>query len=221
MMGREEILQTIAHEKIIAIVRGVAVKDMSSVMEALLKGGICMAEITFDHRSEADRKQTLKALELVRTKFENQMYLGAGTVLTTQDVEDAKQAGAQYIISPDTNGQVIARSRELELVSMPGAFTPTEIAKAYFCGADIVKLFPAATLGVGYINAIRGPLGFIPMSAVGGVTPENIPQFLGVGISCFGIGSNLVSAAKTAAGDFAAIEEAARAFTNTLAMLHS
>ena len=219
-MGREEILQTIAHEKIIAIVRGVAVKDMSSVMEALLKGGICMAEITFDHRSEADRKQTLKALELVRTKFENQMYLGAGTVLTTQDVEDAKQAGAQYIISPDTNGQVIARSRELE-VSMPGAFTPTEIAKAYFCGADIVKLFPAATLGVGYINAIRGPLGFIPMSAVGGVTPENIPQFLGVGISCFGIGSNLVSAAKTAAGDFAAIEEAARAFTNTLAMLHS
>lgn len=212
----ETILQAMEREKLIAIVRGVAVQHMEPVMEALLQGGIHMVEITYDHHSEESRRETLKALELVRNRFEGRLYLGVGTALTPRDVEDAQRAGAQYVISPDVNEQVIERTRELGLVSMPGALTPTEIAKAYACGANIVKLFPASALGVSYIKSIKGPLGFIPLAAVGGVTPESIPQFLQAGISCFGIGGNLVNAAKVAAGDFDSIQQAASRFAQAV-----
>lgn len=213
---QEAVLQAIEREKLIAIIRGVAVQDIEGVLAALLRGGIHMVEITYDHHSRESRQETIKALEIARSKFEGRLFLGAGTVLTVEDVEDAQRAGAQYIISPDTNAQVIMRTRELGLVSMPGALTPTEITKAYHCGANIVKLFPASTLGLPYIQAIAGPLGFIPLAAVGGVTPERIPQFLQAGISCFGIGGNLVNAAKVAAGDLDSIQQSAKRFVQAV-----
>lgn len=103
------------------------------------------------------------------------------------------------------------------MVSMPGALTPTEIVAAHGAGADIVKLFPAGTLGVDYIKAVRGPLGYIDMSAVGGVKPENVEQFLDAGVCGFGVGGQLVLASAVKSGDFAAIQARAKQFTDAIA----
>ena len=102
------------------------------------------------------------------------------------------------------------------MVSMPGALTPTEIVAAHGMGADIVKLFPAGELGLGYIKAVRGPLGHIPMSAVGGVKPENVKDYLDAGVCGFGVGGPLVLADAVRSGDDAAIEARARAFTDAI-----
>ena len=103
------------------------------------------------------------------------------------------------------------------MVSMPGALTPTEIVSAYDMGADIVKLFPAGELGLGYIKAVRGPLKHIPMSAVGGVKPENVKDFLNAGVCGFGVGGQLVLSKAVKSGDDAAIEARAKEFTDAIA----
>ena len=102
------------------------------------------------------------------------------------------------------------------MVSMPGALTPTEIVAAYDMGADIVKLFPAGELGLGYIKAVRGPLKHIPMSAVGGVKPENVKDFLDAGVCGFGVGGQLVLSKAVKSGDDAAIEARAKEFTDAI-----
>ena len=209
---RNEILDRMKEDKVIAIVRGVPFRYMEQTIRALLNGGVCLAEITYNHSSEEGRKETLKSLMLIKEKLGDRVLLGAGTVLTERDVEEAKEAGACYVISPNVNEKVIRKTRELDMVSMPGAFTPTEVVTAYEAGADIVKLFPAALMGLSYVKALRGPLGHIPVSAVGGVTPETVPEFLAAGVSCFGIGGNLVDLEKIRAGAFDVIEERARLF---------
>ena len=112
---------------------------------------------------------------------------------------------------------MIRRTRQLGLVSMPGALTPTEIVAAHGAGADIVKLFPAGTFGVDYIKAVRGPLGYIDMSAVGGVKPENVAEFLDAGVCGFGVGGQLVLADAVKSGDFAAIQARAQQFADAIA----
>lgn len=206
------LLRKIAEEKIIAIVRGVSSRDMPSVAEALLAGGVSMMEITFDHAGRDGVAETLRSLSLLRERFAGRIALGAGTVMTPDEVAEAARCGAGYIISPNVDAAVIAKTRELGLLSMPGALTPTEVASARAFGADIVKLFPAGLWGPDYVKAVRGPLGHIPMAAVGGVEPGNLKAFLNAGVCCAGIGGNLVSAQKVAAGDFAAITAAAKAF---------
>ncbi|MCC8190599.1 MAG: bifunctional 4-hydroxy-2-oxoglutarate aldolase/2-dehydro-3-deoxy-phosphogluconate aldolase [Planctomycetes bacterium] len=213
----QALLQEIADRKIIAIVRGVSAGDMPAVAEALLAGGISMMEITFDHTSAAGTAETLRALATIRDRLGDRISLGAGTVLTARQVSDAYAHGAAYIISPNVDEEVIARTRELGLVSMPGAFTPTEVAAAHKLGGDIVKLFPAALWGPEYIKAVRGPLAHIPLAAVGGVYPDNAADLMAAGVCCLGVGSGLVNAKTVAAGDFAAITAAARAFVSALA----
>lgn len=209
---RSEILERMKEDKVIAIVRGVPFHYMEQTIRALLNGGVSLAEITYDHSSKEGREETLKSLRLIKEKLGERVLLGAGTVLTEHDVEEAKEAGACYVISPNVNEKVIRRTRELDMVSMPGAFTPTEVVTAFDAGADIVKLFPAALMGLSYVKALRGPLGHIPVSAVGGVTPETVPEFLAAGVSCFGVGGNLVDLEKIRTGAFEVIEERARLF---------
>lgn len=205
-------LQDIFDQKLIAIVRGISAKDMPEVARALLEGGIRMMEITYDHRSAAGKENTLWAIRSVNEAYGDTMYVGAGTVLSPEDVRQAHAAGASYIISPDTNAEVVRETKRLGMLSMPGALTPSEVTAAYAAGADIVKLFPSAVLGAAYIRAVRAPLAHIPMSAVGGVSPENLAEFYQAGACCFGIGGNLVSAEAVAAKDFAKITETAARF---------
>lgn len=213
---RDKILEQIKSKKIIAIIRGVACADMEHTIRALLDGGVCLAEITFDHSSQKGREETLKSLELIREKLGDRIFLGAGTALSPRDVEDAKRAGAEYIISPNVDERVIHKTRELNMVSIPGAFTPSEVVNAYEAGADVVKLYPAALMGIPYIKALRAPLGHIPMSAVGGVTPETVPEFIKAGVSCFGVGGNLIDVEKIRKGEFTSITETAGRFSRAV-----
>lgn len=199
---REERLKKMLGTKIIAIIRGVAPKDMLAVAQALLDGGIGAMEITFDQASAAGIRETLASLDLLKAKFTDKIAIGAGTVLTAQQAADANARGAEYIISPNVDQAVIARTRELGMVSIPGALTPTEVASAYAMGGDIIKLFPAGLWGTKYIEAIRAPLPHIPMVAVGGVDPDNIADFFKAGVISAGIGGNLVNPAKVREGDF-------------------
>ena len=123
-------------------------------------------------------------------------------LLPAKERLEAANAGAKFIISPDANSNVIRRSRELGLVSIPGVLSPTEITSAWEAGADFVKLFPVTTLGLPYIKAVRAPLNHIPMMAVGGVNEENLKAYLDAGLCGAGIGGNLVNKAWIEAGEF-------------------
>ena len=215
-MTHEQVLARIQEEKLVAILRGVPMDRIDGVVGALVRGGVKVLEFTFDHAEPDCVKANAEKIRRTVEKFGDQVLVGCGTTLTVEEVEAAYNAGACLMISPNVDEAVIRRAKELNMVAMPGALTPTEIVAAYNMGADIVKLFPAGELGLGYIKAVRGPLKHIPMSAVGGVKPENVSEYLDAGVCGFGVGGPLVLAKAVKSGDDAAIEERAKAFTDAI-----
>ena len=212
----KEVLNRILEGKIIAIVRGIPSDEVVGLAQALLKGGISCIEVTFDQSSREKAEDTLKAISNIHKALGDQVCVGAGTVMTTQQVEAAAAAGAEYMISPNTNAAVIARTKELDKVSIPGAMTPSEVAEAYELGADIVKMFPAGVLGCGYIKAVKAPLKHIPVTAVGGVNPANCADFVRAGAVGVGVGGNLVSPQLVKEGRFDEITAIAKSYTDAL-----
>lgn len=161
-----EIVDMIRKDKIIAIIRGLEKGNLAPVVEALVRGGIRLIEITFDQRGAPE--DTANAIRLVAQNYSGDVCVGAGTVMTTAQLAAAIAAGANYIISPNVNLEVIHETKRSGLVSIPGALTPSEIACAHENGADFVKVFPASAMGLEYIKAIRAPVSNIPLLAVGG-----------------------------------------------------
>ena len=186
-------LEMIREHKVVAIIRGIPSEYILQTVQALKDGGIRCMEVTFNQKDPDGSPDTLKSIRMIKEHFGDEIAVGAGTVMTVQNVLDAAAAGAEYMISPNTNPDVIRKTKELGLVSIPGAMTPTEAAFAYECGADIVKLFPAAILGTAYIKALTGPLNYIPFTAVGGVNEKNAADFIAAGCIGLGVGGNLVS----------------------------
>lgn len=207
---KERIIELILKEKLIAIVRGIEADKCLMLADALYKGGFRLMEITFDQKKAESWATTADTISAIVEKYEGRMEVGAGTVVSTELVELAAKAGSKFIISPDVNLNVINRTNELGLVSIPGALTPTEIMSAYNAGADFVKLFPVADLGINYIKAVRAPVSHVPMLAVGGVNEKNLQSYLDVGILGAGIGGNLVNKAWIEAGAYEKITELAR-----------
>lgn len=213
---RETILQWIEKEKIIAIVRGADPAQCVCVAKALYNGGIRLMEITYDQKHPEFWQSTADTIGLLAKEYAGRMFIGAGTVTCTKLVEMTVQAGGAFIISPDTDIDVIQKTRSLGLVSIPGAITPSEIKVAYNAGADFVKLFPIGTLGAGYLKAVRAPFSHIPMLAVGGVNEANAVQFLHSGASGLGVGGNLAKKDWIEAGEYGKLTEAARALVSTV-----
>jgi len=209
-------LELIRQEKIVAIIRGVAEEQILATVRALMDGGIRLLEITFDHAQPNAEEQTARKIALVHQHFGDQVRVGAGTVLTPQQVEMAAAAGAEYMISPHVDVSVIHKTKELGKVSIPGAMTPTEVVTAYQAGADIVKLFPAGELGIPYIKALMSPLKHIPMMVVGGVTPENVASFMKTGVCGVGVGGNLVVKEAIEHGRFEEIANMAQQYIQQL-----
>lgn len=207
---REQVMEWALREKIIAIVRGVGSEQCMKVAQALYEGGIRLMEVTYDQKNPDSWQATAQAIGDIGRTFEGRLLVGAGTVTTPELVDLTHSVGGGFIISPDTNEAVIRRTRELEMVSMPGALTPSEIMTAHRAGADIVKLFPAADLGPGYLKAIRAPISHVKIMAVGGINEKNIAQFLAAGAVGAGIGGNLANRAWIEAGEFQKITQAAR-----------
>ena len=180
------VLSQILQHKIVAIVRGANPDDVLKIAGALHKGGIRLLEITFDS------PDALNAVKALSSQMENELLIGMGTVLNATTAKQAIAAGAKFIISPAFNIETIQTTKELGAVSIPGAFTATEILTAYKSGADIIKIFPASA-GAAYIKNIRGPFPYIPLMPTGGVTINNVRGFLKAGAVAVGIGSDLVN----------------------------
>lgn len=209
---REEIIQKVLDKKIIAIVRGLYDEDCLHLAEALYAGGIEMMEVTFDQSHPESLDRTSNTIKKLNEQLGDRMAFGAGTVTSVEMLELAESAGAQFIVSPDTNEAVIRKTVADGLVSMPGAMTPTEILAAHSYGADFVKVFPVTSLGVSYIKAIRGPINHIRLLAVGGVNEKNISEFLSAGLVGAGVGGNLVNKQWIANGEFERITALAKEF---------
>lgn len=212
MTAKEQFLST----KLIAIVRGVEPHAQEQLAEALYAGGIRLLEITFDQRGVCPAEETAETIHRLAQRMEGRMAVGAGTVLTKEQVQLAHQAGAQYILSPDTNPAIIAETKRLQMLSFPGALTPSEVQCAYAAGADFVKLFPAGSLGAEYIRAILAPLAHIPVLAVGGVDEKTIPAYLDAGVCGFGVGSTLVRRDWIAQGRFSELMALAEKYTKAI-----
>lgn len=207
---RQQVIQSISDNKIIVIVRGVKRENLVSLTQAMYDGGIRLLEITYDATGAVSDEETAENIRLLSEHFEGKMYIGAGTVLTKKQVELTKKNGGKFIISPDTNAEVIKYTRELDLVSMPGALTPTEIQAAHVAGADFVKLFPITNMGTAYVKAISAPLKHIKLLAVGGVDVNNMADYLKAGAAGFGLGSNIVDKKLIEAGEYGKITELAK-----------
>ena len=188
----EEIIQKVERYKIIAILRKVPMAAFQNTVEALYRGGIRLMEITFDPSGIMSERETLEQIHLLSEKYQ-EIVPGAGTVLTAHQVEEARKAGADYIISPNTDVKVIAAAKKYRMLAMPGALTPTEIQNAFLYGADYVKLFPAGQFGTDYIKDITAPLSHIRILAVGGGNADNLSGFLEAGCHGVGVASSLVS----------------------------
>lgn len=186
-------LEWVKTSKIIAIVRGLKTEYMIPLSEALLRGGIDLMEVTFNQKEPSSFTDTAEAIRAVSRHMEGKMLVGAGTVLTFEQLDLAVNAGAKYIITPNVNPDLIRRAKSMGVNVFPGAMTPSEAVTAMDAGADIVKIFPAGELGPGYIKAIRAPLGHIPMMAVGGVNEKNAADFILAGCCGIGVGGNLVN----------------------------
>lgn len=213
---KNKVLSFIQENKLCAIVRGVDSTDIIELGKALIVDGFKMIEITFDQSSEKNSQDRLHSIEILNEEYEGQLMVGAGTVMTVEQVELAKNKGAKFILAPNVNASVIKKAKELGLIAIPGAMTPTEIANAYEYGADIVKLFPAGNLGADYIKSIRGPINHIPLMGVGKVDVHNISSLFLAGCGSFGIGGNLVNPKLVKEGNFARITELAKQYSEEL-----
>lgn len=202
-------LQRILDGKVVAIVRGISSKYMIPTVEALKNGGITCVEVTFSLKSEEQSLDTLNSISMIKEHFGDSVAVGAGTVLTPENVARAKEAGATYIISPNVDEAVIKATKKMGMISIPGAVTPTEVITAYNWGADIVKLFPAASLGLPYVKALMGPIDGIPLTAVGGIDAANYRDFINIGCVGVGVGGNLANKKLIEAGDFESIKKLA------------
>lgn len=183
------LLDRLKAEKIIAILRGVPKEQGKAVAEALSLGGIVFAEVTLNTEG------ALGMISSWRETFGERMKIGAGTVLDLEEAKEAVRAGAEYLVSPNLDEAVVAYALEQGIAVFPGAMTPTEIVKAWKAGATAVKVFPMASLGVGYLKEITAPLDRIPLIATGGVRLDNIHGFLEAGATAVGLGGCLVNPA--------------------------
>lgn len=194
MSGKNGVTQTarlaeqIRTAGIIAIIRGDFPLDhLPVVAEALLKGGVSVVEITLNSQA------ALQGIDLLRGRVGDQMLVGAGTVRTAVETGQALEAGAQFLVSPNFDPASVARSRESDVLHLPGIFTATEAQMAFAAGCRMVKLFPADALGPAYLKALRAPLNDIEFVPTGGIDANNLADYIRVGAVAFGVGSSLVT----------------------------
>lgn len=201
-MTKAQILAELLNTKIVAIIRLASAEPVYQTAEALYKGGVKAIEVTVG---------TPNALqEIAKLAQHSGILPGVGSVVDAETCKAAIQAGAQFIVTPTTKKEVIEIAHSYGKPVMSGALTPTEILQAYEWGADIIKLFPAATFGLPYFKAVKAPMPYIPIMPTGGVTIENAGEWIDNGAVCLGVGSTLVNKKLINNGDFNAITVRAR-----------
>ncbi len=205
-MSKEAQLRQVLDCGIVAVVRSQDSQQLVDVVRALADGGVTVAEITMTVPGALD------VVRQVQQALGDQVLLGVGTILDPETARAALLAGAEYIVSPTVNLEVIKLCQRYDKLVMPGAFTPTEILAAWEAGADIVKVFPADVVGPAFFKAVRGPLPQIRLMPTGGVDLNTAAAFLKAGACCLGVGSQLVEPEAVAKRDFARIRDLAKQY---------
>ena len=219
MLSREDIICDIEKNKIIVILRGFSVEQLISTVGAMEKGGIKLVEVTFDQSGNISDEETANNIKLLVANFGGRMRIGAGTVMNERQVELARCAGAEFIISPDCYEQVIRKTRELGMVSIPGVYTPSEAANAHRYGADFAKLFPSSELSPSYLKAISAPLSHIKFLAVGGITLDNMDEYIAAGAKGIGVSTAIADKKAILSGDFESVTRLARLYVEKIEKL--
>lgn len=210
MGRRKEIEKAVLDGRVIAIIRGFAPDVCLRLAEAYAEGGIRLVEVTFNQKAPETWKDTVAAIRAIGERFGGDVRAGAGTVLTEEQLAMCRDAGGEYMITPNVNAALIRSCVEKGLVAMPGALTPSEAVEAWEAGASFVKIFPAGSLGPGYVKALRAPLSHIPFLAVGGISPDNVGDFMRAGCVGAGVGGNLTNREWIESGAWDRIADVAR-----------
>lgn len=213
---RKTVIQSIEENKIIAILRGIPKEKLIPLAEALYEGGIRLLEMTYSANGSVPDEETAAGIKMLTEHFKGRMYIGAGTVLTKEQVYLTKSAGGLFIISPNVKSEVISHTRRCGMVSIPGALTPTEIELAHENGADFVKMFPITNMGTDYVKAVTAPLSHVKLLAVGGINENNMKDYQKAGVLGFGVGSNIAKKSLLACDDYAGITTLAKKYVDSL-----
>jgi len=210
-MNRESHAEHIIRFGALAVIRLNEPMPILPIAEALFLGGIRTMEVTLT------TPNALSMIEELALSYGANMLIGAGSVTNQQQVEDVASAGASFVVSPIIKKETIESCHALDLAVLPGAFTPTEVQTAYEWGADMVKLFPAQQLGVGFLKALLAPLPHLKLLPTGGVTPENAGAWIHAGAQALGLGSALIDSEAIRNHHYSILTERAITLSNSVA----
>ena len=210
MDAKAETYDRLVDSGVVAVLRGADPDTLIEITDALLEGGVTGIELT------ADNPDVTEMLEALDGSFDDEIVVGTGTVLDATTARMTMLAGAEFVVSPSLHEDVIEICNRYGTLVAPGVMTPTEAIRGYEMGADLVKLFPASSLGPGHLSAIKGPYEQIPLMPTGGVDMDNAADYIAAGAECVGAGSALVDYEAAERGDFEAITERAQEFTSVI-----
>jgi 2-dehydro-3-deoxyphosphogluconate aldolase/(4S)-4-hydroxy-2-oxoglutarate aldolase len=205
-----QLLQDVREAGVIATLRAPNAEAAYGAVEALVRGGVTAIEVTYSTPNAG------AVIAELGNRFGHDIVLGAGTLTTTEQVEEASESGARFLVSPGFDEEIFDAIRATGAMSMIGGFTPTEVQNLAKRGADVVKFFPGGLGGPATLKALRGPFPGLTYIPTGGVNAENLGQWLAAGAIAVGAGSELIPAAALAQGDYDAIEVLARRFMAAL-----
>jgi 2-dehydro-3-deoxyphosphogluconate aldolase / (4S)-4-hydroxy-2-oxoglutarate aldolase len=204
------VVSVIREAGVVAILRRVPADRVEALARALHAGGIRAIEVTLDTEGAT------AAIGRLAASLAGEVAVGAGTVMTADQAASAVEAGATFLVCPHTDDEVIRAGLARRVPILPGAYTPSEIVRAWRAGAALVKLFPAGTGGPKYLREVRGPLSDIPLVPTGGVTLENAAEFVRAGAAAVGVGSALTPRDRVEARDWAALGDLAARFVRAV-----
>lgn len=211
-MRKDQIKARFEKNRLVVITRGVYDDEMLELAEVFVKSGIQFVEITYDQRDSETLQIIYRTVKKLKSALKNKIYVGVGTTLTIEQVENAYSAGADFIVSPHLDEKIVKRTQELGLISIPGCMTPSEICRADEIGADYIKFFPAGTLGIKYCKDIFAPLNHLKYIATVGITETNASEFFDVGFNIIGVSSALTDKELRIQKNYEEIERRARKF---------
>jgi 2-dehydro-3-deoxyphosphogluconate aldolase/(4S)-4-hydroxy-2-oxoglutarate aldolase len=209
-MNKDEQLRFLLDHGLVAIVRLKVPAELVNIAKAIEAGGVRVIEFTMGTPNALD------AIHQLAQEWGDRILLGAGTVLDPETGRAALLAGAQFLVAPNFNPALIELARRYNKIIVPGAFTPTEILAAWECGADIVKVFPASTVGPQYIKDILGPLPYVKLLPTGGVTLDNIPAFISAGAAAVAVGASLTDPKLIKEGNWTGLTAHAQRFAQAV-----
>ena len=210
MHAKSETYGRLVDSGVVAVLRGADPDTLIEITDALLEGGVTGIELT------ADNPDVTEMLEALNGSFDDEIVVGTGTVLDAATARMTMLAGAEFVVSPSLHEDVIDICNRYGTLVAPGALTPTEAITAYEAGADLVKIFPASSMGPSHLSSIAGPLPQIPLMPTGGIGLDNVADYVDAGAVVVGAGSAVMDDEAIAAGDFEAITETAREFRRAI-----